>query len=90
MSVKSGNFESLNNIPTLDEYVRTYSHSLEDSKYLTNVGDVIDSQFYIKDFGATKNSFNIEAQYTLPFHNYITGSTETLTFGRTSALIPQN
>lgn len=89
-SVKSGAFESFNNIPTVDEYVRAYSHSLGDSKYLTNVGDVIDSQFYIKDFGESRNSFNIEAQYKLPFHNYITGSTETLTFGRTSALIPQN
>jgi len=88
-SVKSGNFESFNNIPTLDEYVRVYSHSLGDSKYLTNPGDVIDSQFYIKDFGNEKNSFNIEAQYSLPFHNYITGTTETLNFGKASAIIPQ-
>ena len=89
-SVKSGNFESFANSPTLDEYVRAYRHSLATPKYLTNVGDTIDSQYHIKDFGDNKNSFNIEAQYSLPFHNYVTGSTETLTFGRTSAIIPQN
>lgn len=88
-SVKSGNFESINNFPTYNEYARNYSHSLGGARYLTNSGDVIDSQFYIKDFGKDKNSFNIESQYSLPFHNYITGSTETLTFGRVSALIPQ-